>query len=44
MLGRTQKLLLGVAILLLVNVLWVSSNELTKVITYIHIPYKYMLL
>lgn len=32
MLGRTQKLLLGLAILLLVNVLWVSSNELTKVI------------
>lgn len=44
MLGRTQKLLLGVAILLLVNVLWVSSNELTKVITHIHIPYKHMLL
>lgn len=31
MLGRTQKLLLGLAILLLVNVLWVSSSELSKV-------------
>ncbi|EDW60015.1 solute carrier family 35 member F5 isoform X1 [Drosophila virilis] len=30
MLGRTQKLLLGLAILLLVNVLWVSSSELSK--------------
>ncbi|KAH8299931.1 hypothetical protein KR044_007548 [Drosophila immigrans] len=31
MLGRTQKLLLGLAILLLVNLLWVSSSELSKV-------------
>ncbi|KAH8413755.1 hypothetical protein KR222_007377 [Zaprionus bogoriensis] len=30
MLGRTQRLLLGLAILLLVNVLWVSSSELSK--------------
>ncbi|TDG47754.1 hypothetical protein AWZ03_005898 [Drosophila navojoa] len=32
MLGRTQKLLLGLAILLLVNVLWVSSSELSKIL------------
>ncbi|EDW01662.1 solute carrier family 35 member F5 [Drosophila grimshawi] len=32
MLGRTQKLLLGLAILLLVNLLWVSSSELIKFI------------
>ncbi|KAH8402388.1 hypothetical protein KR009_011808 [Drosophila setifemur] len=30
MLGRTQKLLLGLAILILVDVVWVSSSELTK--------------
>ncbi|KAH8350142.1 hypothetical protein KR067_002760 [Drosophila pandora] len=30
MLGRTQKLLLGIAILILVDVVWVSSSELTK--------------
>lgn len=32
MLGRTQKLLLGIAILILVDVVWVSSSELTKVV------------
>ncbi|KAH8253356.1 hypothetical protein KR032_005027 [Drosophila birchii] len=30
MLGRGQKLLLGIAILILVDVVWVSSSELTK--------------
>ncbi|XP_030387131.1 solute carrier family 35 member F5 [Scaptodrosophila lebanonensis] len=30
MLGRTQKLLLGIAILFLVDIIWVSSSELTK--------------
>ncbi|XP_017079070.1 solute carrier family 35 member F5 [Drosophila eugracilis] len=30
MLGRTQKLLLGISILILVDVVWVSSSELTK--------------
>ncbi|KAL7737023.1 hypothetical protein ACLKA6_005249 [Drosophila palustris] len=30
MLGRTQKLLLGLSILLLVNILWVSSSELSQ--------------
>ncbi|KAH8269501.1 hypothetical protein KR018_004366 [Drosophila ironensis] len=30
MLGRTQKLLLGIAMLILVDVVWVSSSELTK--------------
>lgn len=32
MLGRTQRLLLGISILVLVDVVWVSSSELTKVI------------
>ncbi|XP_016941031.3 solute carrier family 35 member F5 [Drosophila suzukii] len=30
MLGRTQRLLLGISILILVDVVWVSSSELTK--------------
>ncbi|XP_039481377.1 solute carrier family 35 member F5 [Drosophila santomea] len=30
MLGRTQRLLLGISILVLVDVVWVSSSELTK--------------
>ncbi|XP_016992789.2 solute carrier family 35 member F5 [Drosophila takahashii] len=30
MLGRTQKLVLGISILILVDVVWVSSSELTK--------------
>lgn len=32
MLSRTHKLILGIAILLLVDLIWVSSSELTKVI------------
>lgn len=31
MLSKTQKLVLGIVILLLVDVIWVSSSELTKV-------------
>ncbi|SPP75680.1 solute carrier family 35 member F5 [Drosophila guanche] len=30
MLGRTQKLILGITILVLVDIVWVSSSELTK--------------
>lgn len=32
MLTRTQKLILGVTILIMVDVIWVTSSELTKVI------------
>lgn len=31
MLTRTQKLILGVTILIMVDVIWVTSSELTKV-------------
>lgn len=31
MLNKTQRLLLGLFVLLLVDVIWVSSSELTKV-------------
>lgn len=34
MLSRTHKLILGIAILLLVDLIWVSSSELTKVISH----------
>lgn len=32
MLTKTQRLILGLFVLLLVDVIWVSSSELTKVI------------
>lgn len=36
MLTKTQRLILGLFVLLLVDVIWVSSSELTKVIDHIH--------
>lgn len=35
MLNKAQKLLLGIVLLVLVDVIWVSSSELTKVGIYI---------
>lgn len=37
MLNKTQRLLLGLFVLLLVDIIWVSSSELTKVSTLINI-------
>lgn len=36
---RTRKIVLGVSILLIVDVIWVLSNELTKVTEMNHLNY-----
>lgn len=37
MMNKSQRLVLGLSILLLVDIIWVSSNELTKVSNFSHL-------
>ena len=41
MMNKSQRLILGLSVLLLVDIIWVSSSELTKVSIALHTYFKY---